>query len=121
MPTKAKRVLSLSYDVALRLTRDLLLEREGYKVTSAESFQEASARCMDSRYDLCILGHSIPACDKNELMNLFRANCSAPVLSLQRRGEDKFPNADYYAYADAPDELMQLVATILGKNTLAGA
>ena len=122
MADRPKHVLSVSYDVAQRTTRRLPLERAGYSVTSADSFQEASARCWQDGYDLFILGHSIPPGDKKDLTTIFRANCRVPVLSLQRRGEDNFPSADYHALVEAPQEFMQLVAKILtGKAVPPGA
>ena len=113
MPTRATHVLSVSYDLPLLTTRRLLLEHASYKVTSAESFKEAVAKCKKGTYNLFILGHSIPTGDKKELIKNFRASCPAPVLSLKRRGEEDVSDADYRALPDRPDELMQLVASIL--------
>ena len=105
---QSKHLLSVSYDLALLKTRGLLLEKAGYKVTSAESFKAASAKCMEGPYHFFVLGHSIPLADKKDLIQIFRASCYAPVLSLQRRGED-----------EVPEKFLALVATIVSNNTSA--
>ena len=117
---RPKRVLCVSYDAALLITRRLLLERAGDVVTSASSFKEASAHCRKGKFDLLILGHSIPLNDKARLMKLFRVHRHAPILSLQKQGEEPVPNADYYAFSSGPEEWLQLVAAILEKRTSPG-
>ena len=111
------RVLCVSYDVALLTTRRLLLERAGHEVKPASSFREASAQCKKGNLNLLILGHSIPLGDKTALVRIFRAYCPAPILSLQIPGEEKTPDADYYAFSPAPEDWLQLVAAILEEHT----
>jgi hypothetical protein len=40
-----KRILSISYDQALLVTRQLILEQQGYEVSSAFGFAEAMEIC----------------------------------------------------------------------------
>jgi DNA-binding NtrC family response regulator len=107
----SKRILSVSYDVSLLATRRMLLEQRGYQVTTALGFTEAIKHCRASGFDLFILGHSIPQTDKLELIETFRANCPAPILSLERHGEHFVP-CDYHATPDDPEKLMQVVEDI---------
>jgi DNA-binding response OmpR family regulator len=79
---RAKRILLISYDEQLLIARRMLLEREGYNVSSALGLKEALANCNDGAFDLLLLGHSIPITDKGGLIRTFRAHSSAPVLSL---------------------------------------
>jgi len=109
----SKRILSVSYDESLLVTRSLLLEREGHQVTSELGFTQSAARCAEGNFDLFILGHSIPEDDKQELMRIFRANCTAPVLALRLEGEDAPDGADYRAFPNDPAELLKTVAQIL--------
>jgi|SRR5689334_21861591 DNA-binding NtrC family response regulator len=108
----SKRILSVSYDVSLLATRGMLLEQRGYSVTSALGFSQAIARCRASGFDLFILGHSIPDTDKLELIETFRENCPAPILSLERHGEERVPS-DFHASPDDPERLMKTVDRIL--------
>jgi DNA-binding response OmpR family regulator len=112
----SKRILSVSYHEELLITRRMLLEREGYEVTSALGFTQSVARCKAGGFDLFILGHSIPDLDKDELIKAFRNANSAPVVSLQRHGELPVHNADFEVPVDDPAEFLKTVGGILGKG-----
>lgn len=59
------RILSVSYDVSLLGTRQMILQNQGHEVVSALGFTEALKQCQSSKkFDLFILGHSIPHSDK---------------------------------------------------------
>lgn len=109
----SRHILSVSYDEPLLLTRGLLLEREGYKVTSAVGFNPALSQCQKGGFDLFVLGHSIPQRDKLELIHCFRKHSEAPVLSLQRTGEPVVDKADYHVLPEDPREFLATVARIL--------
>lgn len=111
----AKRILSVSYDESLLATRQMLLETQGYNVTSALGFTQAIRHCKTAGFDLFILGHSIPATDKQELISTFHNNCPAPVLSLGRIGEELVPS-DFHLFPDKPEQLIQTVAKILDRQ-----
>lgn len=113
----SKRILSVSYDVSLLATRRMLLEQKGYKVASALGFTKAIEHCRQPHFDLFILGHSIPGDDKLSLVKTFRENCSAPVLSLERRGED-FIQCDFHASPDDPEKFINVVDDILAGRDL---
>lgn len=108
-----KRILSVSYDVSLLNSRQMLLQQQGYTVTSALGFTAALAACKSGAFDLFILGHSIPLRDKQELIRMFRANCPAPIVSLERVGEE-LPETDFHASPDNPAEFLKAVHRILG-------
>ena len=108
----SKRILSVSYDASLLATRRMLLEQRGCQVTSALGFTKAVENCRRSHFDLFILGHSIPQADKLSLIKTFRENCPAPILSLERRGEDRV-HADFHASPDDPEQFLALIDNIL--------
>src|SRR5215472_14494350 len=107
-----KHIFSISYDQALLATRQMMLEQEGYLVTSALGLADGIAKCNGNCYDLFVIGHSIPIADKEHLVNHFRQHGEAPVLSLLRAGENEVA-ADFYTYSDRPEELLRMVALIL--------
>jgi DNA-binding response OmpR family regulator len=107
-----RRILSVSYDAVLLATRQMLLEQKGYTVTSALGFREALEHCQSDRFDLFILGHSIPLKDKLHLIETFRASCAAPILSLERIGEPQV-KCDFHASPDDPEKFLQMVEKIL--------
>src|SRR5690349_17572253 len=91
-------ILSVSYNEALLRTREMILRREGYIVSSALGFTAGVEHCKNQNFDLFVLGHSIPDKDKRELMRVFRTGSKAPVLALQRQGENVPDGADAHAY-----------------------
>lgn len=114
----SKRILSVSYDANLLATREMLLALNGYSVTSALGFSQASqamVHCRVGTFELFILGHSIPHDDKLELIRTFRANCAAPILSLVRFGEADVP-CDFHASPDDPGTFLKTVDEILRKE-----
>jgi DNA-binding NtrC family response regulator len=112
----SKRILSVSYDESLLATRQMLLEKHGYTVTSALGFTKAIAHCRTAGFDLFILGHSIAITDKQELIKTFRNNCPAPILSLGRVDEQRVPS-DFHIVPDKPEELIQTVSMILDQQS----
>lgn len=108
----SKRILSVSYDKSLLATRQIMLEQKGYQVTSALGFTAALEHCKDPGFDLFILGHSIPTRDKQELVTHFRQNCPAPILSLERGGEERFADCEFHVSPDRPEQLLEKVAAI---------
>lgn len=108
----SKLILSVSYDEPLLNTRQRLLERDGYAVTSALGFAQALANCKGGAFDLLILGHSIPVADKEKLIKAFRSKHASPILSLWRQNEPIMVTAEYLAFSDNPEELLKGVATI---------
>jgi DNA-binding response OmpR family regulator len=108
----SNRILSVSYDVSLLETRKMLLEEKGYSVVNSHGFSKALASCHAGGFDLFILGHSIPHDDKMALIASFRAHCPAPILSLERHGEDFVP-CDYHASPDNPGQFLETIENIL--------
>jgi DNA-binding response OmpR family regulator len=112
VPLMPKRILSVSYDESLLATRQMLLQKQGYSVTSALGFTAATEHCKNGGFDLFILGHSIPFEDKVHLMEAFRSKCSAPILSLDRHGEDQV-SSDFHASPFEPAPFLKVVDGIL--------
>jgi DNA-binding response OmpR family regulator len=90
----------------------MMLEQQGYRVTSIVGFTAALDACKTSHFDLFILGHSIPIQDKVVLIQAFRENCDSPILSLERLGEERVP-CDFHLSPDHPEELLRKVESIL--------
>ena len=110
------RILSVSYDVSLLGTRQLILQEQGHEVTSALGFTEALKQCENSkRFDLFILGHSIPHSDKEALISAFRAHCPALIVALTNPSERPVLGADYEIESE-PDAVVRLVAKLTSEK-----
>lgn len=114
----AKRILSISYDRALLWTRQLLLEQLGYQVFSAEGFAQAwdTAGDPNNRFDLIILGHSIPPADKKAIINHMRDSCDCPILALLRPHESPVGETSLSIDAGDPNAFLTAVRKILDQN-----
>jgi DNA-binding response OmpR family regulator len=110
----AKRILSISYDPSLLWTRQLLLKQMGFEVISREGFVAALEACeaADANFDLAILGHSIPAKDKEQIISHFRQHCDAPILVLLRPHEGAIGSANRSIEAE-PEYLIAAVREML--------
>lgn len=110
-------ILSVSYDLPLLRTRNMLLEREGYEVVSTSTLQESLKRCREGGFDLFILGHSIPHADKQKLVKEFRRQCEGAVISLRRSAGDQAVDDADYAIEPDPEPLLKLIAQITRKKS----
>jgi|SRR3954471_23018552 DNA-binding response OmpR family regulator len=115
------RILSISYDATLLNVRRQLLEREGYEVVSAEGYVQALKYCNEGRYDLVILGHSIPPDDKQALFEVISRECPVPVVSVRRPGEPDFAGATAVADPFDPEQFIETVRSVLARKSKAGA
>jgi len=109
------RILSISYEPTLLITRELLLRQLGHTVVSAEGFAQAFKACKNGdNFDLLILGHSIPHDDKLEMISEARKTCGCPVLALLRHGETPLPGIERSIDSWEPQAFMQAVGEMLG-------
>jgi DNA-binding response OmpR family regulator len=107
-------ILSVSYDWSLLVTRDLVLRKAGYTVTSALGFDDAMRLCREIKYDLAIIGHSMPLEDQQALLEEVRKSSGAPVLYLFRSSDGVLEGADYTLDAmEGPDALVRAVNEVL--------
>jgi CheY-like chemotaxis protein len=111
---KGKRILSISYDEPLLVTRQMMLEQAGFTVTSALGFTEAIEKCNRS-FDLFMIGHSIPVKDKAAIVAAIRQHSRSPILSIRRHGMNPLPEVDLSVDAqDGPQVLLNAVNDALG-------
>jgi DNA-binding response OmpR family regulator len=112
------RILSISYDGPLLVTRQMLLQAYGYDVISAEGFTEALEHADDgSNFDLVIIGHSIPLKDKRKIVSQLRKQREVPVLSLLRHGEAPLQEATESVEPHDPKQLVLAVQRLLGDGS----
>ena len=109
------RILSISYDPHLLMSRELLLRQMGHVVVSAEGFTTAFRECEvpNAGFDLIVLGHSIPHDDKQELIRRCGRVCSCPVLALLRPNEPPVAGAAASVESLDAEEFMIAVEEIL--------
>jgi DNA-binding response OmpR family regulator len=116
----AARILNISFDESLLRTRHLLLESQGYVVTSTLRFEDALDSCRSQSFELVIIGHSIPEPQKQQFISALRSVCSTPILTLHRHNEGHLQAADYDFDASAgPAQLTKTVQRVLSRKRAA--
>ena len=116
--TKKNRIFCVSYDESLLITRKMILEQAGFDVTPALGFAEAKEHCEnDPRFDVIIMGHSMPRKDKTALIGNLRRQCNAPVVSIRRHNEAPLAEADFSIDShDGPEALIEIVNRAIGSK-----
>ena len=113
----ARRILSISYDAVLLRTREMILARAGYAVSSVSNLGDALQQCATDHFDAVIVGHTLQTKDKRAIVAALKDNCSAPVLVLLRAGEARIPGADSCVVAaDGPAVMLDALRQLLSAD-----
>ena len=121
MTRKIPSILSVSCDESLLRTRHWILEAAGFNVTSALGFAQATTQFQAGRFDLVILGHSMPRKDKEARRRVIRSYDRSRVLSLLRMGDSPLADVDYSIEAsEGPEALVSAVRKVLDYENLSG-
>jgi len=107
---KPRAILSVSYDISLARTREMLFSSAGFQVLSALGVSEAVRACSARSFDLIVIGHSIPIKDRDALIKALRARCTTPILALLRPNESSLTGAEYFF--DATENPARLLETV---------
>ena len=111
-----KKVLSISGNDALRVTRHMLLESRGYQVVSVANLRETRNALKSGDFDLVILGISVDGNIKREIASLTRKLCDrAQILELCRISPE-VADADHHllsVLSSEPEEFDQTIRRIL--------
>src|SRR5215831_8874447 len=66
--TRPEKILSVSSDEGLAMTRSMLFSGAGFQVASALTIEKAIQLCQTEPFHLVVIGHSLPANDKKSLL-----------------------------------------------------
>jgi hypothetical protein len=111
---KPARILSVSYDHSLAATREMLFASVGFQVSSVLNIDQAIKSCATERFDLIVIGHSLPLAHRQSLLNELRQRCNAPILALHRLGEPPLTGPTYvFDSTLSPALLLEMVTNIL--------
>jgi hypothetical protein len=115
------RILSVTYDPSLAVTREMLFASAGFRVSSSSNINQALELCVHKEFDLIVIGHSMPLEQTRFLVKELRLRCETPLLVLQRPGESLVTGVDYiFDSTESPALLLESVVNILSPNTLVG-
>jgi two-component system, OmpR family, phosphate regulon response regulator OmpR len=116
----APHLLVVDDDRAIRDLLSRFLNREGYRVTTADTAADARAKLEGLRFDLLILDVMMPGETGFDLARSIRSSSGVPILMLTARAEKESRIAglelgadDYVAKPFEPRELSLRIANIL--------
>ncbi|HEY2115330.1 MAG TPA: hypothetical protein VGJ51_09580 [Candidatus Angelobacter sp.] len=89
-----------------------MLSREGFEVESAVGFSAAVHACENGKFDLVILGHSIPTADQTFIIKQLKALSCTPILALRRPHDGPLEAAEYNLDPDDPERFLSYVKEI---------
>jgi CheY-like chemotaxis protein len=90
-----------------------MLSREGFEVESAVGFSAAVHAAENGKFDLVIMGHSIPSADQDFIIKQLKALSNAPILALRRPNDGPLETAQYNLDPDDPERFLIYVREII--------
>jgi len=112
------KILSISPDMSLATTREMLLSTAGFHVSSVPTVGQAVQLCAAKEFALVVIGHCMPLAERKWLLKELRGRCTTPVLALRRPGEAPLAGADYILDStENPALLLEMVIDILKPKT----
>ena len=108
-----KKILSISDNDALRVTRHMMLQNRGFDVVSAANLREMRKALKSANFDLVILGVSVDGDAKREMAGVARKLCDrAQILELCRISAE-VPDAEHHLFSPEPEDIDRTVGKIL--------
>lgn len=113
------RILSLSSSEVLSTTRQLLLEKEGYEVTSLVNIDDIQKLPTDVNFDLAIIGHGFIGQAKRHMAHVINKRFPGVLILEMCLHSPEIPGADFIL-SDSPGELLDAVRQILAGRRVRG-
>ena len=108
-----QKILSVSDNDALRVTRHMMLQNRGYDVISVANIREMRNALKSGDFDLVILGVAVDGKLKREMAAATRKLCDrAQILELCRISPE-VPEAEHHLFSAEPEEVDHTVRKIL--------
>jgi PAS domain S-box-containing protein len=114
---KNARILCVDDSVDTNATQKMLLERRGYRVTTATDADEARSIIDNSVPDVALIDFGLPGMDGGELLTLLRSErdiggCRFICVSGRQESEVNWRELGFDAYLQKPVEIEGLVSQI---------
>jgi len=108
-----KKILSVSDNDALRVTRHMMLENKGYEVVSVANLRETRNALKSGDFDLVILGVSMDGNAKRDMAGASRKLCHGALILELCRISPEVADADHHLFSAEPEEVDMTVGQIL--------
>ena len=108
------RILSVSFDNLSGLTRNVLLAQAGYAVSPATSTTRAFELLNIMRFDLVIIGDTVPTAERRLLFLEIKRKFDTPILLMDSGEADPLIRARAHIKAEStPSQLLALVSSLV--------
>ncbi|HEY2391720.1 MAG TPA: hypothetical protein VGK22_11165 [Candidatus Angelobacter sp.] len=113
------KILSVAYSEALKTTRQLLLEQQGFSVYSVLNLAEIEAMEPLGTLDLALIGHGFRGSEKRKIAHIVNHHISGlPILEMCFQSPE-IPGADFIL-SDSPAELIAAIRLVLAGRRVRG-
>ncbi len=113
------KILSVASNEILGTTRQLLLEQEGFSVSSALSLPDVEKIGPTEKLDLALIGHGFRGPDKRQLAHTINHLFPGiPILEMCFHSPE-IPGADF-VLSDSPAELIKAIKQVLTGRRVRG-
>jgi CheY-like chemotaxis protein len=103
-------VLQIAYYPTLLETRQELLQRDGYTVTSALGNEQGMALAGMGVFDVIVVGFSTSHPERTAIVRWLKQHMpSVPVVALLANSGERFPEADFATLSEDPREWLAAV------------
>jgi len=119
----ARRILSIEYNAPVLETRNAILRAAGYEITSASTFYQALERLQENRFELVLVGRSIPGVQLRGFLELAQIKApSARTMILRDSSQASDFQADYLHDPDqGPEALLNAIRNVFVSSQAASA
>ena len=108
------RILSISFDNLSGIARNVMLAQGGYSVSPATSTTRAFELLERLRFDLVIIGDTVPTAERRLLFLEIKRKFDSPILLMDTGEADPLMRAREHIRADAtPEQLMIAVRSLV--------
>ena len=116
---KAISVLQIAYYPTLLTTRQILLEQDGYVVTSALGNDEGMALALSTHFDIIVVGFSAGNRSRTKMVRWLKLNLPAtPIVVLLAYPSESFPDADCATLSENPRQWLAAVRQTCAKEPI---
>jgi CheY-like chemotaxis protein len=109
------KILVVGTSEAVITTRRAILERAGHQVTLARDLREVIAGCEQGRFDVVILGQSLPSPEKHRVSDTVSKLCPGVKILEYHNGltpDVATAHAHLQVASSSPESLVTIVKTL---------
>ena len=112
-------ILSVAFSEALKTTRHLLLEQQGFAVCSALDLADVEAMGKIQGVDMALIGHGFRGPEKRKIAHLVNNHYPGlPILEMCYQSPE-IPGVDFIL-SDSPADLIAAIKMVLGGRRVRG-